>query len=119
MSTVQEYLVPLVVVLFAALLASATVLCTVASVRLGRRSDRFADALDARDEDDGEDFEPVRELDPEDPLDRLEAEYAAGRFEMTSYEFCEAENRTTPHALSADGSRRCWSCKHTTVGGTE
>ncbi|MEH0402935.1 hypothetical protein ACFY7V_03850 [[Kitasatospora] papulosa] len=46
----------------------------------------------------------------------LAARITAGEVDALDYAICPAERRTTPHALRADGSRRCWQCHHTTAG---
>lgn len=46
----------------------------------------------------------------------LAARLAGGEVDVLEYALCPAERRTTPHALRADGSRRCWQCEHTTAG---
>lgn len=46
----------------------------------------------------------------------LAARIACGDVDALEYALCPAERRTTPHALRADGSRRCWECHHITTG---
>lgn len=53
---------------------------------------------------------------PEGQEGALAARIAAGEVDALDYAICPAESRTTPHALHADGSRRCWQCHHTTAG---
>lgn len=36
--------------------------------------------------------------------------------DSTDYGHCPADGRRTAHAISVDGSRRCWECGHTTAG---
>lgn len=40
-----------------------------------------------------------------------------GDVEANAFEYCPAEERTTFHAIRADGSRRCWTCQTVTAGG--
>ncbi|MCM1964908.1 hypothetical protein [Streptomyces sp. G1] len=47
-----------------------------------------------------------------------EGEVPAPTWQAMGYEFCDREGRSTPHVWRADGTKRCCSCKHTTVGGT-
>lgn len=41
---------------------------------------------------------------------------AAGEVDVLDFDHCRREQRTRPHALHADGSRRCWNCGHETAG---
>jgi hypothetical protein len=38
--------------------------------------------------------------------------------DLADFDTCPREQRTTAHAISADGSRRCWNCGHETPGRT-
>ncbi|MFF2612282.1 hypothetical protein [Kitasatospora sp. NPDC058046] len=38
--------------------------------------------------------------------------------DVTDFYECPAEHRRRPHAVSADGARRCWQCGHETPGET-
>jgi hypothetical protein len=40
-----------------------------------------------------------------------------GDLEENEFAFCPAEERTTFHAVRADGSRRCWTCQTETAAG--
>ncbi|MFD3574734.1 hypothetical protein [Streptomyces sp. NPDC058644] len=40
----------------------------------------------------------------------------AGDAVANDYAHCPAEERTTFHAIHADGSRRCWTCNAITAG---
>lgn len=40
-----------------------------------------------------------------------------GEVLANEFDTCPAEERTTFHALYRDGSRRCWTCGVTTLGG--
>lgn len=43
-------------------------------------------------------------------VDPLAAAYAAGAVDATELLYCPRERRTRPHAVAADGRRRCWDC---------
>ncbi|UQA95725.1 hypothetical protein [Streptomyces halobius] len=42
--------------------------------------------------------------------------FAAGEIDATDFDLCPREQRIRPHAIRADGSRRCWECGHETAG---
>lgn len=39
-----------------------------------------------------------------------------GRADLADFDDCPRQNRRTPHAIRADGSRQCFSCGHETPG---
>lgn len=43
----------------------------------------------------------------------------AGDAVANDYAHCPAEDRTTFHAIHADGTRRCWTCNTTTSEGAQ
>ncbi|CAM5481814.1 MULTISPECIES: hypothetical protein [Streptomyces] len=50
------------------------------------------------------------------PPSPLPALWAAGHLDIADFSDCPRENRRTPHAMRADGSRRCFRCGHETPG---
>ncbi|MDN3056916.1 hypothetical protein PH213_20645 [Streptomyces sp. SRF1] len=66
-------------------------------------------ALPTAAADDGRAHEPARNVELAALLERGEAD-------ALDYDYCPREQRTQPHALRADGSRRCWACGHETAG---
>ncbi|MFJ3249168.1 hypothetical protein [Streptomyces sp. NPDC086782] len=46
----------------------------------------------------------------------LAAAFEAGEADVAAIYHCPAEDRETAHAVSVDGTRRCWNCDHTTAG---
>ncbi|MFJ7489755.1 hypothetical protein ACIQZB_00590 [Streptomyces sp. NPDC097727] len=46
----------------------------------------------------------------------LTALWLDGRADLADFDDCPREKRRTPHAIRADGSRRCFRCGHETPG---
>ncbi|MFJ6562000.1 hypothetical protein ACIQMV_19490 [Streptomyces sp. NPDC091412] len=46
----------------------------------------------------------------------LVAAFEAGQVDVAQIHHCPAEDRETAHAVSVDGTRRCWNCDHITAG---
>lgn len=42
--------------------------------------------------------------------------FADGAVDVLDFDLCPREQRTRPHAMREDGSRRCWECGHETAG---
>ncbi|KUN37756.1 hypothetical protein AQJ30_15860 [Streptomyces longwoodensis] len=50
------------------------------------------------------------------PLPALERPAPIEGADIADFDTCPRENRRTPHAMRADGSRRCFRCGHETPG---
>ncbi|MGW4824650.1 hypothetical protein ACWEP4_38435 [Streptomyces sp. NPDC004227] len=46
----------------------------------------------------------------------LVAAFEAGQVDVAQIHHCPAESRETAHAMSVDGTRRCWNCNTITAG---
>ncbi|MFB6963466.1 hypothetical protein ACFCYB_42665, partial [Streptomyces sp. NPDC056309] len=44
------------------------------------------------------------------------AAFMAGEADVAEIHLCAAEGWETAHAVSVDGTRRCWNCDHITAG---
>ncbi|MFD5031668.1 hypothetical protein ACFWM0_14820 [Streptomyces sp. NPDC058405] len=56
---------------------------------------------------------------PAQDMSPLADAIAAGDAEPGAMAWCPEEERTTYHALHADGSRRCWTCNAETPAGDQ